>query len=80
MSKTDKYEYRVTESSVDKRHWIITSDVKLSKDAITDIYLIAGFDNEGVRVQYCSEFNIITKYCGTEYGDDTQVTIEGDFE
>ena len=73
-----EYEYTVTETSIDTRCWIITSDVKLSKDAITDIYLIAGFDNEGEEVQYCSD--IITKYCGTLLGDDTQVSIEGDFE
>ena len=75
-----EYEYIVTESSVDTRRWIIKSNEKLSENDIRDIYLIVGFDNEGVRVQYCSELNIITKYCGTEYGDDTEVTIEGDFE
>tara|TARA_B100000424_G_scaffold215182_1_gene173030 strand:+ start:539 stop:772 length:234 start_codon:yes stop_codon:yes gene_type:complete len=75
-----EYEYTVTESSVDTRRWIITSDSKLSEQDIMDIYIEIGFDNEDVRVQYCSVFNIITKYCGTEYGDDTQVSIEGDLE
>ena len=75
-----EYEYTVTESSVDTRHWIIKSDSKLSEEDIMDIHLEIGFDNEGVRVQYCSVFNIITKYCGTDYGDDTQVSIEGDLE
>ena len=73
-----KYEYTVTENSVDRRHWIIKSDEKLSEDDIMEIYIEVGFDNEGEEVQYCS--NIITKYCGTEYGDDTQVSIEGDLE
>ena len=75
-----EYEYTVTESSVDTRHWIIKSDSKLSEEDIMDIYLEIGFDNEGEEVQYCSLSNIITKYCGTEYGDDTQVSIEGDLE
>jgi hypothetical protein len=75
-----KYKYTVTESSVDTRLWIIKSDSKLSEEDIMEIYVEVGFDNEGVSVQYCSELNIITKYYGTDYGDDTQVFIEGDLE
>ena len=84
--KKNNPEYLVKFKQDRYQNWIIESLRIPAKseeeliDSVKRITLIAGFDNEGVRVQYCSEFNIITKYCGTEYGDDTQVTIEGDFE
>ena len=37
-----EYEYTVTESSVDTRRWIITSDSKLSEQDIMDIYIEIG--------------------------------------
>ena len=73
-----EYEYTVTETSIDTRCWIIKSNEKLSENDIMEIYVEVGFDNEGEEVQYCSD--IITKYCGTLLGDDTQVSIEGDLE
>jgi hypothetical protein len=76
-----KYTYEVEEYSQDSRHYEIVSDVKLSEEEITDIYcevdLVDGYTNQWKMVD---KGNVKVTFIGTEYGDDSQVNINGDIE
>ena len=75
---TEKYIYEVSESSVDVRSWTIESDKQLTEDEVTDIYQDSQIDDEGKEHQYSDGITIT--YDGTEYGDDAQPLLEGDFK
>ena len=74
-----KYKYTITEYSQDTRTWEISSDVKLTKEFITDNQSefcdVSQLEHSKRTID-----KIEVSYCGTEYGDDTQVDIDGDFK
>ena len=76
-----KFTYKIEEYSQDSRHYEIVSDVKLSEEEITDIYcevdLVDGYTNQWKMVD---KGNVKVTFTGTEYGDDSQVNINGDIE
>jgi len=76
MSK--KYRYKVSESSVDVRSWTIKSDRQLTEKEVSDIYQDSQIEDEGKEYQYSD--GIMVTYDGTEYGDDAQPLLEGDFK
>ena len=76
MSK--KYRYKVSESSVDVRSWTIKSDRQLTEKEVSDIYQDSQIEDEGKEYQYSKGITIT--YDGTEYGDDAQPLLEGDFK
>ena len=82
MSK--KYRYKVSESSVDVRSWTIKSDKQLTEKEVSDIYQDSQIEDEGKEYQYSDEYQyskgITITYDGTEYGDDAQPLLEGDFK
>lgn len=76
-----KFTYKIEEYSQDSRHYEIVSDVKLSEEEITDIYcevdLVDGYTNQWNIVD---KGNVKVTFVGTEYGDDSQVNINGDIK
>ncbi len=76
-----KFTYEIEEYSQDSRHYEIVSDVKLSEEEITDIYcevdLVDGYTNQWKMVD---KGNVKVTFVGTEYGDDSQVNINGDIK
>lgn len=80
MSKTIKYIYEVSDSSVDVRSWTIESDRQLTEGEVAEIHENAHMDNEGKEQQYSEDKDITVTYNGTEYGDDAQPRLEGNFK
>ena len=76
MSK--KYIYEASEASVDVRYWTIKSDRQLTEEEVSDIYQDSVCFDEGKEYQYSK--GITVTYDGTEYGDDAQPLLEGDFK
>ena len=76
------YEYTYTEHSVDVREWLIKSPKKLTEEQVYEIGADWGSFNEGetttIKDKYLPECEVTFK--GTEYGDDTQVEIQGELE
>ena len=95
MSKFKKeYVYEIEEYSQDVRRYQITSNVKLTDEEVRNVYLEADDDKvtESNLVNYVdwsderfTDDEILNKikitgiYDGTEYGDDCQVDVTGDF-
>ena len=75
---SEKYIYEVSESSVDVRSWTIESDRQLTEDQVEKIYQNSQIEDEGKEYQYSD--GITVTYDGTEYGDDAQPLLEGDFK
>ena len=84
-----KYKYTITEYSQDTRTWEISSDVKLTEEFITNNqseFCDVGQSEQSLRIIRNLEDEEITidkievAYSGTDYGDDTQVDIDGDFK
>jgi len=81
MKKKDKdYEYRYIEQSVDVRRWTITSPTQLTEEEVREIGTDWGSFTEGEtsiveddNYPKCKVF-----FDGIEYGDDTQIEIQGD--
>ena len=96
MSKFKKeYVYDVEEYSQDVRRYQITSNVKLTDEEVRNVYLEADDDKvtESNLVNYVdwsderftddeilNKIKIVGIFDGTEYGDDCQVDITGEFE
>ena len=94
--KEKEYVYDVEEYSQDVRHYQITSNVKLTDEEVRSVYLESDEDNSKNKdnltgyVDWSDErftddeilhkIDIVGIYEGTEYGDDCQVDITGDFE
>tara|TARA_R110002012_G_scaffold76325_3_gene192675 strand:- start:3130 stop:3375 length:246 start_codon:yes stop_codon:yes gene_type:complete len=76
-----KYTYEIEEYSQDSRHYEIVSDVKLSEEEITDIYCEVDFV-DGYTNQWKIEDkgNVKVTFKGTEFGDDSQVNINGEIK
>jgi len=75
---SEKYIYEVSESSVDVRSWFIESDRQLTEEEVSDIYQDSQIKDEGKEYQYPD--GIMVTYDGTEYGDDAQPLLKGDFK
>ena len=78
------YEYTVDEWSVDTRKWIVTSPKKLTyEQAVSlacDIYG-ATTDSTGEYDLLMPGFEgVVVNFLGTEYGDDSQHEVLGDFK
>ena len=76
MSK--KYIYEADEQSIDVRSWTIESDKQLTEEEVTEIYQDSQIEDEGKEHEYST--GIMVTFHGTEYGDDSQFTVEGDFK
>ena len=74
----EKYIYEVSESSVDVRSWTIESDKQLTEEEVSDIYQDSQIEDVSKEYQYSKGITIT--YDGTEYGDDAQPLLEGDFK
>ena len=93
--KEKEYVYDVEEYSQDVRRYQITSNVKLTDEEVRNVYLEADDDKvtESNLVNYVdwsderftddeilNKIKIVGIFDGTEYGDDCQVDIIGEFE
>jgi hypothetical protein len=76
-----KYVYEVEEYSQDSRNYIIESNVKLTEEQINETYcevdLVDGYTS---TFDLDTNTNVTVTFEGTEYGDDSQVNITGDYE
>ena len=76
-----KYVYEVEEYSQDSRHYKIESNVKLTESQINEAYcevdLVDGYTS---TFDLDTNTNVTVTFEGTEYGDDSQVNITGDYE
>ena len=73
-----KYIYEASEQSVDVRSWTIESDRQLTEEEVFEIYQDSQIEDEGKEIEYST--GIVVTYDGTEYGDDAQPLVEGDFK
>ena len=96
MGKFKKeYVYDVEEYSQDVRRYQITSNVKLTDEEVRSVYLEADDDKDTesnlsgymdwsnerfTDDEILNKIKIVSIFDGTEYGDDCQVDITGDFE
>jgi len=76
MSKEYKYTYRFSEQTVDVRYYKVESNKKLTRKEMQDI----AWSVEMTEGETYIDQDGKATFQGTEYGDDTEVTIEGDFE
>jgi len=72
-----KYEYRYIEQSVDVRTWKITSPKQLTEDEVKEYGMDSNFQNEGAITKFTHE-KVEVEFEGVEYGDDTQIEVQGD--
>ena len=95
MSKKKEYVYKIEEYSQDVRRYEITSNVKLTDEEVRDVYTEI-YENEVTKCnltgyvdwsnerftddEILNKIKIVGIYNGTEYGDDCQVDVTGDFE
>ena len=73
-----KYEYKVTESSVDTKHFYIESEQELNNEDINNALCMASF-NKHSKVKFMSEdtgAQGYIKFETIEYGDDAQLEWE----
>ena len=93
--KEKEYVYNVEEYSQDVRRYQVTSNVKLTHYEVSNIYRevdddedtksnLSGFmdweDERFTDDEILNKIKIVSIYDGTEYGNDCQVDITGDFE
>tara|TARA_R100001443_G_scaffold977_3_gene3862 strand:+ start:3470 stop:3715 length:246 start_codon:yes stop_codon:yes gene_type:complete len=74
-------EYRVEEWSVDTRKWVIKSPRKLTNEEVFEIYNehVGFFDSAFTLCSHGFE-GIEVIFTGTEYGDNSEYEIYGDFK
>ena len=90
-----EYVYEIEEYSQDVRRYQVTSNVKLTHYEVSNVYREADDDKdtksnlsgymdwENERFtddEILNKIKIVSIYDGTEYGDDCQVDVTGDFE
>jgi len=72
-----KYEYEVTEQTVDVRNFSVVSDRKLTEGELNEAICLPSITKEGD----CESDNGITvTYLYTDYGDDSQCDFNGDIK
>ena len=95
MSKKKEYVYKIEEYSQDVRRFEISSNVKLTDEEVRNVYREIS-DKEGTQCdltgwvdwsnerftddEILNKIKIVGIFDGTEYGDDCQVDITGEFE
>ena len=72
------YEYTIDEWSVDTRKWIVTSPKKLTYEQV--VGLACDIPHGESEVLMPGFEGVIVNYLGTEYGDDSQHEVLGDFK
>ena len=95
MADKKEYVYDIEEYSQDTRCYQVTSNVKLTHYEVSNIYrevdddeknksnlsVLMDWENERfTNNQIDKKIKIYSVFQGTEYGDDCQVDITGDFE
>ena len=71
-----EYEYRYIEQSVDVRTWKITSPKQLTEDEVKEYGMDSNFQSEGAITKFPHE-KVEVEFEGVEYGDDTQIEVQG---
>ena len=95
MSKKKEYVYKIEEYSQDVRRFEISSNVKLTDEEVRNVYREIS-DKEGTQCdltgwvdwsnerftddEILNKIKIVGIFDGTEYGDDCQVDVTGEFE
>ena len=79
------YEYTIDEWSVDTRKWIVTSPKKLTYEQVVrlacDIPIGPTTDSTGEYDLLMPGYEgVVVNFLGTEYGDDSQHEVLGDFK
>lgn len=74
---TMSYTYHVGESSVDERHWSISSTRILTKDEINEAFANADFEigNKPQTIHLDTGKKVKVVFDGVEFGDDAQVRL-----
>lgn len=95
MKNENEYVYDIEEYSQDVRHYQITSNVKLTDEEVRSVYQesdvnkvtesnLVGYvdwsDERFTDDEILNKIKIVGIFDGTEYGDDCQVDITGEFE
>tara|TARA_R110000824_G_scaffold203726_4_gene388346 strand:+ start:881 stop:1174 length:294 start_codon:yes stop_codon:yes gene_type:complete len=95
MKNENEYVYNIEEYSQDVRHYQITSNVKLTDKEVRNVYqesdankvtksnLANYIDWSNERFtddEILNKIKVIGLFKGTEYGDDCQLDITGEFE
>ena len=90
-----EYVYEIEEYSQDVRRYQVTSNVKLTDEEVRNVYqesdtnkvtksnlalYVDWSDERFTDDEILNEIKIVGIYDGTEYGDDCQVDVTGDFE
>ena len=87
--KEKEYVYNVEEYSQDVKIYEVTSNVKLTEYEVQQIYIevdndvqkyIDWEDERFTDDEIKNEVKVSVEFVGTEYGDDCQVDIMGEFE
>ncbi len=73
-----KYKYHVEEYSQDVRLYLVESDEKLTKEEIYEAFPEVGLTNGATNITDHPTKGIKVTFEGTEYGDDSQVNIDGE--
>jgi hypothetical protein len=73
-----KYEYTIDEWSVDTRRWLVSSPEKLTYEQVVRLACDLPIGKSKIRMSGYE--GVIVKYLGTEYGDDSQHEVLGDFK
>ena len=71
------YKYHVEEYSQDVRLYLVESEEKLTKEEIYEAFPEVGLVEGATNI---TEKGIKVTFKGTEYGDDSQVNIDGELE
>ena len=73
----DKHTYHVGESSIDERHWTISSTELLTQEEINDAFCNADFEigDEPQIIQLNTGTTVTVVFDGVEFGDDAQVKL-----
>ena len=71
------YEYTIDEWSVDTRKWLVTSPKKLTYEQVVNLACEIPLGDEGVEFGF---EGVVVNFLGTEYGDDSQHEVLGDFK
>ena len=69
------YEYTIDEWSVDTRKWLVTSPKKLTYEQVVGLACDLPEDSEILGLE-----GVVVNFLGTEYGDDSQHEVLGDFK
>jgi len=72
------YEYTIDEWSVDTRKWIVTSPEKLTYEQVVKLACDIPYDKSELLMP--SYEGVVVNFLGTEYGDDSQIEVLGDFK